>query len=280
MSCHLNRVLLLFLLSLSILSGCMSLHPDKRVQVGDRLQVDYTCRLEDGRLVATTRELQSLTPGGPQETLFHPPENYESLTLIAKDPQGADSIGAAASNRVVPLEEEIKHQLAYKLTGLPMASQQHLRLSSSTIDDLVWGSRYLRLSRVRRRPKEHRISLTNYREQSDDAPQIGQQIECEPGFRRTIRAITENYIVCQLEIEKGEAYQSIFGSGEIVDAGSHFEIIMDVKEGQLVRDRERLGVISSVDGRYFIVDYGHPFGGQSLSCDVNIQSYEQERADR
>jgi FKBP-type peptidyl-prolyl cis-trans isomerase 2 len=47
-----------------------------------------------------------------------------------------------------------------------------------------------------------------------------------------------------------------------------YEIVMDVRKGSLVRSADMVGIISSVTDDSFTVDFCHPIGGQSLSCEI------------
>lgn len=268
----------LLIVSIGLLSGCASVLPKATVQTGDRLLVNYACRLEDNTLVAASQAPAQPIMDDQHNPLFLPARESGPRMIEAQAPQGATDDSVVLLAGPPSLDQEIQLQLARRLVGMPLPSRQKVALTTAPPEGLTKGSRYLRMARVRKRPKERRISLPTYLSRMGSPPEIGQAIQAPQGFRQIVQAISGEEIVTRLEIEPQEAYTTIFGTGRIEDAGSHFEIILDTQKGQLVRGRDRLGVIVSSDKRYFTVDWGHPFGGQKLYCDIDIQPYQQERA--
>lgn len=62
-----------------------------------------------------------------------------------------------------------------------------------------------------------------------------------------------------------------FGKGAIRENEKNYEIVIDASVGSLVRTRGLVGRISEVRDGSIVVDYGHPFGGETLTCDIKVE---------
>ena len=54
------------------------------------------------------------------------------------------------------------------------------------------------------------------------------------------------------------------------EAADRYLIAINAQTGNLVRSGGFVGRVIAVDEQLITVDYGHPFGGEPLLCDVQV----------
>jgi FKBP-type peptidyl-prolyl cis-trans isomerase 2 len=68
--------------------------------------------------------------------------------------------------------------------------------------------------------------------------------------------------------------QTPFGKGTVKESGNVYIIDIDAKVGALVRSGPMVGRIVEVgegETGTITIDYSHPFGGESLDCDITLE---------
>jgi len=163
-------------------SACATLNsPPKVVRVGDPVRVYSTCRLSGDGLV-TTNEPSAVESTGLKkaETYFLNPED-DPLVIIAGKPDH-DRIQRLEKQRPLGFNEAFIYQLTQNIVGLPMGKPQRLTLAAKTQQYLKPDTRYLRLARVRTRPKYITIPKQRFLEDNNKDPEIDMLGMCEDGI--------------------------------------------------------------------------------------------------
>jgi FKBP-type peptidyl-prolyl cis-trans isomerase 2 len=254
--------LLLALAALTLICGCATTPHVKTIAAQETVSLDYTCRLENGDILATT--LQSIADDGNQEksTAFVPTKAFGPVTLeIISDRQ------PPPAGVIRPILTEIAFQLSSQLEGLTYGESHQVTIRSEMIPDLPEAERFIQFSRVMKRPKTRILTKAQYIRSAGKEPKIG-DVAFTRGIRKQVAEINEDQVVIEFMAEDGETVRTTFGEAVVRDQGDFYDLEIDARVGNLVRIGPYIGHISVVDERLFKVDYGHPFGGKPLDCQV------------
>lgn len=244
------------------------------IQQGENVRINYICRLDNDALAATTYREAALDPEEKRSNLFLALQNDAPEEIIAglspstgtaKKPfDFADAIAAKLSRAVVGLVPGKKHSVTVDARELPTKQ-------NSTIQ----------LARVRRRPKELRMTFEEYRQRTGKEPVVGQAFSIDPAMPGTIASVQAQEVLIRFEAPVGKHIDTPFGPALVKDDDRSYLLEIQVKKGDLVRSGPMAGRISEVNDGAFTVDYGHPLAGEDLHCDVTVErSSEPGKEDR
>ncbi len=262
---HVISFALITIIIASTLSGCSSFGP-VRVKQGDTAMVNYTCRLMNGEVVLTTRE-EIAGDKASQAAIFLPFKKYGPEDLVAGGPDNYPRFG-----KLKMFEWEVAAQVARAIVGMKVGENNTIVLRSDVPSDLKEGDRYTTLGRVVRREKEQKVALKALKEKIGYVPAIGDQAFSYQGFVGTVKDIKDKEALIHIDVEDGRIVDQPFGRGVIRDYPDHYDIVTNAQEGHLVRSASQVGRIIKVTEKTFTIDYGNPFGGEELMCDVQIDS--------
>ena len=257
-----------------LVSACATLSsPPKVVQEGETVKVCYTCKNKNGKII-TSNEASVMSAAELDKSEFFLANQDDSPLILAAGRPDHGKILRLRKIRPLGCNEEIAFQLAQAVVGLPVAVRTKVTLSSKWQKFLKPGNRYLRLARVRRRPKLTIIPKDRFMANNkNNTPQLGDEQPSFNGFVGKIVSITNHDVVIEnIPAEGGNTIQTAFGKGIVSEHGNQLKIDIDVHQGDLVRTGTNFGRIDRVDDTFFYVDYGHPYGGETLSCDVTVKA--------
>ena len=257
------KSLLTLTLMTGTLAGCSS--TPAVVQTGDSVDIGFTCRLRNGELAATTRPDNNFV--NDKKSPFYLPRNGpETVTIIAGF-QPKD-----AKQDRVSFEDEIMNRLGIKIVGLKEGEQAVLELQAERYPAATPKDRYVHMATVRKRQKEIRLSWEEYTNRTGKTPEVGQMLVIDPMVPGKVSEVTEKEVVVQFAPEPGKPLTTPFGPVSVRETSSQYELEITTEKDRLVRTGGMVGKISSVENDGFEVDYGHPFGGEKLSCQVSVAS--------
>ena len=257
---------------LVLLNGCATSAPKVRVQTGEEVKIHYTCRLKSGEIVATTDKGVAEDSSLPKSRLFVPPNDDEVPALVAGSGKG----GPAGMGKLEPFESEIGARLTNAVAGLEFGKEYTVEVASEMQLGLTKEDRFLTLSRIRRnKPKEHRMTWEEYRDAYGKEPAVGQEAFSVGPVTGEVVSVEDSDVVVGLFIQEGGSIDMQFGKAVYHDKGDHFDIVIDAHVGDLVRTGWLVGRVVSVDDRILTIDFGHPFGGETLMCDVLVAPVEE-----
>lgn len=258
------------LLSLTILitalNGCSS--APVIVKTGDRVELGFTCRLPNGELAATTKP--DSTFGDDKKSPFYLSRNGSDTVILTAGMQAADP-----KKDRVSFEDEIMKRLANDLAGLKEGERITRELQAERYPAASPKDRFVKMATVRKRQKEMRLSLEEYSTRTGNTPEVGQRMVIDPLLPGTVSQVTDKEVVVHFAPETGKPLTTPFGPITVRETAGHYELVIKAEKGRLVRTGGMVGRISAVDGESFEIDYGHPFGGEKLRCDVSIASVKQ-----
>jgi FKBP-type peptidyl-prolyl cis-trans isomerase 2 len=255
-------------------AGCAPMRPAETVQAGQRVTVQYTCRNIKGEVLTATSGMTD--SGNAEKVEYFWPAPKDPLLLVAGQ---ADDGAMSRLRKVRPLgfSEQLAHQLSTSVMGLPYDRKQTLSLSSSPQNQLPDDARYLRMGRFRKRLKRMEGSTAKYSETTGKIPKVGDSgPEIHRGFVTRVARVNDDQIVLEtVPPDGGNTVETPFGKAIVHDDGDYHRIELDVHEGKVIRTGDNLGVVYKVDDRFFYIDYGHPYGGIELTCDVQISAADK-----
>ena len=248
--------------------------PGPPIQKGTPVRVDYTCRIQDGPLVTTT--LEDVAPkaeGDPEDSrLFLPRRTYEPEELVAgvspEDPFD-DNQRQMPSLQLKGLHTVIREQLARAVVGKPAGAPFSVEVTAEYQDEVPEPERQITLRRAANYPKTQRLAREDFmaRTGAGRPPEVGMKLSLVQGMDSRVASVTEDEIVVAIE-PRQEAIQTPFGRKVVIDQGDRWVTRIQMEEGDLVRTGPQLGRIAEIRKGMFLVDYGHPFGGKVLECEV------------
>jgi FKBP-type peptidyl-prolyl cis-trans isomerase 2 len=238
------------------------------VAPGQSADIHYLCRLSTGEVVAATETVGEDVP--------------KSKIFVAKKEAGPLLITAVRPDESLPerpwpgpFEEEIGDRLARNVSGMKEGEKRQVELTARMIKPLDEHSGFVRLSKVRTRPKVMKMSRTEYEMRARKAPELGQPFTIDPAFEGQVESVGEEEVVIRLSAISGGVAETPFGQGRIREEGENYKVDIDAKEGSLVRIGNTIGRIINVTAKVITIDNRHPFGYEMLICDVTIEGIKK-----
>jgi FKBP-type peptidyl-prolyl cis-trans isomerase 2 len=259
----------LFLLLSTSLFGCAA---PAIVGQGDRAAVQFTCRLSDGSLAASTSKNSGKGDGQKRSVLFLERGSSDPVTIVAGTP------GELPSDNLRSFEDEILEQLRGRIVGMKEGERRALELAPRMNRAVPAGANRVPMARVRVRPKELRLSTADFRARTGKKPEVGGSYTLDPSFPGQVAAVGEAEVLVRFTATPGQVVPLNFGTGVVADAGDHYEIRVETEKGRLVRSGGLVGRVAQVDDRLIHIDYPDPFAGETLSCDVTLESVQKGAA--
>lgn len=256
--------LLSFTLLMTALNGCSG--TPAVVQTGDRVELSFTCRLPNGELAATTKPDSAF--GADRKSPYYLPRSGPETVSLTAGAQAADQ-----KQDRVSFEDEIIKRLGFTLAGLKEGEQSFRELHAERYPAASPRDRYVRMATFRKRQKEMRLSLEEFSTRTGKTPEVGQRLVIDPLLPGRVIEVTDKEVIILFAPEPGKPLTTPFGPVTLRETpAQQYELEIKVEKGRLVRTGGMVGRISAVDGDSFEIDYGHPFGGEKLLCDVAVAS--------
>lgn len=254
-----------------IVTACVGpLAAGEIVQPGDTVRIDYACRENRGTVITTRPEVAS-DPADAKSPLFIPLKKYEPLEVrAAVDPGRSVRLQHAQA-----IEHEIDYQLGAAAVGAKVGEARRVKLEAAVPIALDPGERYLKFARVRKREKTEQIPYADYRNALGD-PEVGRRWESELGPPATVVAVSNEAVTVRYEIVDGTSIETPAGPGVLKNAGEHYEIHLQLKPGDVLRFGPMVGRVVEVGPDLVTMDFGHPFGGLTLDCEMRVVRREPE----
>jgi len=239
------------------------------ITVGDEADVHFTCRLRNGELALSTR--QDISGELLKSSIFLPRDRSTPLTIAGgKCPSEVEGL------QVMGFEGELLYRLANAILGLHTREKRTLELKAERYAEAKPGEHILKMARVRRRAKQQRFTPEEYSAKAGKNAEVGQSFIHEPAFPGEVESVSEKEVVVRYSRKEGEEIETPFGKGKIHEMSDRYEIVIDAHVGTLIRTGTFVGRIAKVDDHDITIDYSHPFGGESLLCDVEIESVRHQ----
>lgn len=263
--------------------------PEKRVVAfGDKCAVDYSCRLEDGSLLITTRKSVADDPKVAKSDIFFELNEYNPISLLA----GVDNVNAKP-NAVPSTLGLVDKKLSEAIVGLETGKEAELALTAGKIERGDGTTGEVRMKLLRVRPIEREMSMTLFKRHSQGKePVVGMAIQLEPsglnwfegddGLMGRVIAVAGDAVKVRYAVEPGDTFRTTFGSATVErfrDDGK-MEIRLHPEVGKVLRFQYNLARITKIDDRAFTVDMDYPFGGDTLQCQVVVREADPDSPEK
>ncbi len=240
------------------------------VKPGDKVGIQFTCRFPNGEIAASTSSAVAKDSSLSKSAVYMPRSKDDPLEVTA-----GQSVGA----KVFPVIflDEIASRISMSIPGMKFGETRTIEIRSERPADVPEKDQFLQLSRIRQRPKEIRMTRDEYKSRTKKDPEVGAEYALEPDTPGKVASVSENEVVIRFSAQPGSVVDTPFGKGTIRENGNQLEIVIDVVKGTLVLTGPIIGRISDVQERMFTIDYGHPFAGEPLTCDVKTEKVSKAK---
>lgn len=260
------------LLSLSVCAiACLSLaacSARQAVRPGDKAQISFDCRLTGGELAATTRTDPSVA-GEPKAPLYVPRTGPETVRVTAGTPPSR-----TAGRDRLSFESEIIERLAERIVDLHEGERAQFGLSAEPYPASASDADTVQLATVRKRKKELRLTKEEFQGKTGRAPVAGEPFVIDKMVPGEVSELAGDEVVIRFAPVKGKELSTPFGTVTVREQEDHYELVIAAQKGRLLRTGNMVGRIGSVDNGTMTVDYGHPFAGERLACEVKVVRVE------
>lgn len=251
-------------LSFLLLSGCAAHRQGGNVPtVGERLALQYTCRLPDGSLAATTHKNIAEDPDVKKSEIFSPRRVYHPAEIVV--PASPEQITV---DYVGSLEEKIVQSLARKALELPVSRQVEVELTGTVPENIPDDERFMQMGRQVKLPRRMAVPLAEYQKEYPKPPVPGEILGADENFSTMVEKVEGEAVHLLFSSAPGATRKTVYGIEHFTQEEEEFLVRLEVKPGDVLRTGPLVGRISSVEQESFTIDYGHPFGGETLSCQV------------
>lgn len=239
------------------------------IRPGDKADISFLCRLQAGEIVAAT-DMKAVNKSAlPKSAVFIPRSEDNPVSVTA-----ADSL-PAPQGKEWAFEDEIIIRLSEVVVGMKEGESRTVTLTAEELPERTKEDYVVRMARKREQPKEMRMTIDEYRSRTGKSPKVGQPVVTGSQVSGRVEAVTEGEVVLRFSAQAGNVLQTPFGPERILETERAYEIVVDAREGELVRAAHLVGRISEVTENYFTLDYRHPFGGEKFICDVAVEKIEK-----
>jgi FKBP-type peptidyl-prolyl cis-trans isomerase 2 len=238
------------------------------IKAGDRVEIHYTCRLQNGDVTATTEQSVADDASLKKSEIFDPRHERGGIKGTAGGIAG-ETPGTSPSD-YKDFESQVVNELLDAIVGRKPGEYRNVDLRMKPVSSSKPGEHDLRMALVRHRPKEMRIPIGEYKDHYGE-PEVGKALIRDPAIPGKIESVTDSEVVVKFQIEPGTVVSTPFGKGTIRDGGDNWEIAIDAQVGRLIRTGPIVGRISKILKSDFVIDFGSPFQEEPLVCDFTVQ---------
>jgi len=249
-----------------------------QVRTGDKVVVDITCRLPDGKVVLTTEVAVANDSDIAKAGVFFRLKKYEPLELFA-----GSGYGGPSWEYLFPLRSEVGAKISKKITGMKTGETRTVRISTRRLQGLEHDQGYVKLARKVVELKARRMPLDGIKKRLGRMPKQGETVNLNDRLTATVESIDieNNVVTVRLHIQDGTVIETKFGNATLSNKNDEYYMRhFNPEVGQLVQVGPFLAQISEVNEKTFILDYRFPFGGRELTCDVCIKSIKKNGSER
>ncbi|MEW6519463.1 MAG: hypothetical protein AB1461_08630 [Thermodesulfobacteriota bacterium] len=258
-----------FLLLLLVSAGCAVMQPQPPViTFGQPVQVDYTCRVKDGGLAATTSAEAGKAADAARSAIFARPPAYGPVLMTAGEITECTECDRDRRDFRLVLEETIQRQLV----GLQAGRETPMAVASDELlMDEQEGTIKIRRSQSRLRVKP--FDGKQLQEMLGRLPLAGETVipEGSSVLPFKVLEIKGPAVLVEFQVDQSQPFPTPFGPASIESIEEQeFRIRINPSIGHLIRSGGLIGRVVAVDDDFITFDYRHPFGYEELFCQVTV----------
>jgi FKBP-type peptidyl-prolyl cis-trans isomerase 2 len=235
------------------------------VKPGDKVEFNFTCRLQNGELAATTRP-DAAVAAETKGPLYLTRQGAENTVAVTAGPVAP---GELKQDRQ-PFEQEIIARLAPKLSGLKTGEQAQWVIAADRYPVSAPNEKQVKMALVRKRDKEMRLTVEEYTTKTGKSPEVGRPFVLDKLVPGKIAEVSDKEVLIRFAPVAAQDLVTPFGPVTVRETPTHYELVITAEVGHLLRTGPMVGRIGAVDKDSMTIDYGHPFAGEKLNCDVKV----------
>ena len=252
------------------LAGCASVPKSQRVAAGDQVGVNFTCRLKNGDIAVSTSREVTENAALPKSTIFLPRNDEGAMAITA----GRRSEKQAADD-TISLEDRVTESIAAAVVGMKKGERHAVQLRAERNDKDGHGeANAIKINRVNYRPREMEMAQSEFLARTGKAPAVDEEMDLGEGMLAKVLSMGGDNVKLRVSATADAQIRTPFGPGKVTETPTDLKITIDAPVGSLVRTGPLVGRVVAVDDNSFTLDYGHPFGGEELSCEVSVEPAE------
>lgn len=250
------------LIALLLAAGCAA--KPVAVRPGDKAGVSFTCRFANGDLAVSSSATAGLGDGNRRSTVFLARDTSDSITIEAGQPS------ELAPDKVRPLEEEALQQLRKEVLGMARGETRTVRLRSS-----ITGPSVIKFNRILELPRERRLTVAEFKASTDGRePKVGGDYTEYAGIPGRVSDVSGDRVTVSFSARPGATVEQFFGRGAVVEDGDTYRVTFTAEKGALVRSGFMVGRVVEITDSSIGVDFGDPFAGEVMNCDLKVETLE------
>jgi len=238
------------------------------VRPGDQTGVSFSCCFANGDLAVSSSSTIGLNDGRKRSPVFFPRESSDPIVIEAGQPT------PVRDDKVRPMEEEVLQHLRKAVIGMHVGDNLPVELHSS-----ITGRSVIKYNRKRTHPKERRLTVEEFKATTGGSePKTGADYTEFAGFPGKVAAVDGDNVTVKFTAVPGGTADEFFGRGVISDDGDHYGVFFSAEKGTVVRSGYMVGKVVDITDTSISVDFGDPFAGETLKCDVKVESIKPAAA--
>ena len=257
--------IVLFSIPLALFLGCAGLEPVPRVEKGEKVRVEFTCRTPGNKVMDTTSPVLAKDESIAKARVFAPRQNLKPVDLTA-----GENPPDLKPGDIQFLDTDIRTGLAHALVGREKGKPLEVVLESKAQSRLEDSQRYRKIMRVRTVPRVQTIPCDQYQATHGRLPEIGELFKENGQAHAEVIALDPDNITIRLITDPPFTVDTPWGKARTDGDEKEVRVTIEAEVGTLVRTGGLIGRISEINEKNIVVDYGLPFGGQTLNCTVEI----------
>ncbi|HYA42056.1 MAG TPA: hypothetical protein VEF34_12180 [Syntrophobacteraceae bacterium] len=234
------------------------------IKPGDKVGIQFTCRFPNGEIAASTSSAVAKDSSLRKSAVYLPRSKDDPLEVTAGQ-------SAAEKRFPVPFLDEIVTRIAASVPGMRPDETRTIEIRSERPVAVPEKEQFLELARIMQRPKEIRMSRDEYKSRAGKDPELGAEYALDPDIPGKVASVSENEVLVRCSAQSGSVIETPFGKGTVRENGDRIEIVIEAARGTLVRMGPIVGRISDAREKMFTIDFGDPFGGEPLACEVKAE---------
>jgi len=264
-----SRIVFAILLLLSVLfvfhRADLSVAETGLIKPGDKVGIQFTCRFPNGDIAASTSSAVAADSSLRKSAVYLPRPKDDPIEVTVGQSDGKKSFP-------VFFLDEIIARIAPSIAGMRLGETRTMEIHSERPADIPEKEQFLELSQVRQESKEVRMTKDEYKSRTGKDPEVGADYKKDPLFPYKVTSVSENEVLIRSTLQPGTTIETGFGKGTVSEKGNQMEVVIEVAKGALIRMGPYVGRVSDIQHKMFTIDFGDPFAGEKLSCDVRTET--------
>jgi FKBP-type peptidyl-prolyl cis-trans isomerase 2 len=239
------------------------LSDQRLIEPGTEAAIRFTCWFSTGEIAVTTDENTTQNSSLKKSSVFKERGTYGPFIITSGDTLENNWLAGTRG-----FEGAVTALIAEAIVGMRVGESRRIRIEP-TPGMMHSDTEVLPVAKVWKRPKQISLSPDQYKSQTGFYPEAGQTYYEFP-LSYKVAEVTPDRVRIVFDAASGTVILTSFGEAIVKETEKEYEISYLTKTGQLIRVGDMVGVVSNENDSMFKVDFRHPFGGNSLDCQVVV----------